>query len=136
MVIHTRVVTRYSVARKSNPEGWLAVAIVADVGAYWAASQVSGLLFWLALDLWLTYRIWRGGATALMWFRFLQLLGVVLHGSVLLFSQWEDSIDTGANPGTVVLLAISLWCLMAPALSQHVNRLPSDQSAPAVAEHS
>jgi hypothetical protein len=128
--------TRYSTARKSTPEGWLAVAIVADVGAYWAASQVSGLVFWLALDLWLTYRIWRGGATALASFKFLQLLGVVLHGSVLLFSLWEDSIGTGANQGTVVLFAISLWCLMAPALSQHVQGRPSDQSAPAVVQHS
>ena len=123
----------YSAARNHSFQAWLAVALVADLGTYWASSQVSGLLFWLALDLWLTYRIWRGGATALAWFKFLQLFGVIVHGTALLTSQWEDSIGTGANLGTVALLTISFWSLMAPALSLHVR---SDQSAPAVVEAS
>lgn len=112
---------RYAALRASRPGLWLVAAVVTDVAVY-ATSPGRGASVWpwLALDLWLAYRTWNGGARALAWFRVLQVLGVGLFGLVLLISYWDRSLHTTAGPVTVLLLLVSAWSLLAPALSRHV----------------
>ncbi len=87
----------------------------------------AAVMLWMLLDLWLAFRIWRGGATALAWFRGLQILGVVLIGTVLVAARWAENLGTGAGPEMVVFLAVSAWCLLAPALSRHVALVPAER---------
>jgi hypothetical protein len=97
-------------------------ALAASTATYASAVERSAAVMpWLLLDLWLAHRVWRGGATALAWFVALQTLGMVLFGTVLVTAWWESSPTTAACPGTVVLYALSVWCLLAPALSRHVS---------------
>jgi hypothetical protein len=84
-------------------------------------------MLWLLLDLWLAHRIWHSGATALAWFRGLQILGVVLFGTVLVATRWVEDLGTGAAPDTVLLFAVSAWCLLAPALSRHTALVPAER---------
>lgn len=118
--------------RLTHPLTWLLAALTADLASYSAASDLSAPGFWIALDLFLTYRIYRGGATALAWFRFLLALGTLLPGIFLVLSHLSSSFETGGTPLTVALLLVSLWCLAAPALTRHVQSSPSDQPAPMV----
>jgi hypothetical protein len=97
-------------------------ALAASTATYVSAAERSvAVMPWLLLDLWLAHRIWRGGATALAWFLALQTIGLVLFGTVLVTSWWEGGPETTAGPGTVALYALSVWCLLAPALSRHVS---------------
>jgi hypothetical protein len=115
-------VSRYVDWRSARPGLWLTAAFAAEVATYASAAERSAAVMpWLLLDLWLVHRIWRGGATALAWFLALQTLGLVLFGTVLVMASWEGGPETAAGPGTVALLALSVWCLLAPALSRHVS---------------
>lgn len=116
---------QYSALRAARPGLWLLAALVTDLVTYTSAhARSTAVLPWLLLDLWLTYRTWRGGGTALAWFRGLQLLGVTLLGLALASAAFDTGIETATGPVTVVLYAVSLWCLMSPALTEHVTAGP------------
>ena len=118
-------VKKYVDWRAARPGLWLIAALVATVATYMtAADRSTSVLPWLLLDLWLARRVWRGGATALAWFRFLQLLGVFLFGYVLIAAQFSSNLESTAGLGTVMLFALASWCLLAPALSRHVAAVP------------
>lgn len=112
--------TAYSAWRSARPGLWLGAALAADLAIYATAARGGSVMPWLLLDLWLVFRIWKRGATALAIFRFLQALGVTLFGLVLVLARWDHHVGTAATPGTVALFALSTWCLLAPALSLHV----------------
>lgn len=107
--------------RNAHAGGWLAAALVTDVATFLTDAQTSSALPWLLIDIWLTYRIWRGGPVALLWFRVLQTLGACLFGIVLLMSLVGGSVGRNAHPELVALYAISAWCLMAPPLLRHAH---------------
>ncbi|MGH3506707.1 MAG: hypothetical protein ACRDO2_05840 [Nocardioidaceae bacterium] len=125
--------SKYAMWRTDRPGLWLAAALLAAVATYTTASDRSvAVVPWLLLDLWLARRIWHGGATALAWFRGLQWSGAILFGTVLVAERWDSSIVTKAGPGTVLVFALSGWCLMAPALTRHVSaRARGDHSTAA-----
>ena len=107
--------------RQRRPGVWLGAALVADLLVFAVSADLSfGTLPWVALDIWLAHRIWKRGATALAWFRGLQMLGLVLFAAAVALARWQDNVGTDATVGTVLLQGLSLWCLMAPALSDHV----------------
>lgn len=112
---------RYLRWRNAYPFQWLAAALVADVATFLTDARTSSVLPWLLIDTWLTYRIWRGGPVALLWFRVLQTLGACLFGIVLLMSLVAGDVGRNAHPGLVALYAVSAWCLMAPALLRHAH---------------
>jgi hypothetical protein len=113
---------RYLRWRNAYPGQWLAAALVADVATLMTDARTSSVLPWLLVDVWLTYRIWRGGPVALLWFRVLQTLGACLFGIVLAMSLVTGEAGRNAHPELVALYAISAWCLMAPALLRHAHR--------------
>ncbi len=132
VAIDTECVKTYAAWRAARPGHWLAAALAADVATYATAGDRSAaVLPWLVLDLWLAYRIWNGGATALAWFRGLQLAAVFIFGVALALAQLGERFSTTAGPGALVLCAVVAWCLMATALSEHVAAAPSS-SRPAV----
>ena len=107
--------------RQQRPGVWLGAALAADLLAYTSTADLPpGTPLWVALDLWLAYRIWKHGPVALALFRGLQTCGLILFGTVVILARWQHNIETGATAGTVLLYAVSLWSLMAPALSDHV----------------
>lgn len=111
--------------RQQRPGVWLGAGLVASLLTYASATdRVSGTPLWVALDLWLAHRIWKRGATALAWFRGLQTFGLVLFATAVVLARWQDNVGTGATVGTVLLYALSLWSLTAPALSDHVAPPP------------
>jgi hypothetical protein len=124
---------RYRTWRTGNPGGWLAAALLADLLTYVGADR-SGVLPWLLLDLWLTYRVWRGGSVALFWFGVMQTLGACLFGLTLVLAAVDGSVSTAATPATVVCFAVSAWCLKAPALRRHAweRRLPRTRTGAGV----
>ena len=126
-LVDTGHVSSYIDWRSARPGRWLVAALAASVATYATAPVRSGgVPLWILLDLWLAHRIWRGGAIALAWFQGLQILGVVLFGTVLFATRWVD-LATGAGPHTVLLFALSAWCLTASALSRHVARVPVER---------
>jgi len=74
------------------------------------------------------HRVWRGGATALAGFLALQTLGLVLFGTIVVTAWWQGTPETTAGPGTVALHALSIWCLLSPALSRHVRTVSGARS--------
>ncbi|HSE70330.1 MAG TPA: hypothetical protein VLA97_06195 [Nocardioidaceae bacterium] len=111
----------YSSWRGARPGWWLVAGLVAALAVYTTAAERSApVSFWPLIDLWLAHRVWRGGATALAWFRGLQGAGAVIFGVVLVLDVWSGGFVATTGPGTAALYALSAWCLMAPALTQHV----------------
>ncbi len=124
--------TSLATLRRHWPGRWLGVALVADLLSYTTVDHGpgAGTLWWVALDLWLAYRVWRHGSTALAVFRGFQLFGLIAFGVVVALSPWQDNLATDATLATVGLYAVSVWALMAPALSGHVTATRRPRGAP------
>ncbi len=125
---HTAFVRNYVAWRDARPGRWLVAGLAAAVAAYaTAADRSAPVLPWLLLDLWLAHRIWKGGATALAWFRGLQGFALFSFGAVWVSGLWDGYVGTTAGPGPILMWGVSVWCLMSPALSRHVA---PDRGAP------
>lgn len=108
--------------RHQRPGLWLSLALAADLLAFTTgAAATPGTFLWVGLSLWLAHRTWQGGATALACYRVLQWSGVCLFSMALVVAHWDNSVTTEVTIVTVLLYAVSVWCLMAPALSNHVD---------------
>jgi cobalamin biosynthesis protein CobD/CbiB len=101
---------------------WLLLALAADLLTYATLERPSGAVLWMGLSAWLAHRIWKGGTTALVVYQGLQMFALVVFATVLLSAQLDQSAATNVTPATVALYALSVWCLMSDALSQHVAR--------------
>lgn len=94
--------------------------------AYTTVPRAEGsMLLWAILDCWLSYRVWRGGSTALAWLRGLQIFSLVVYGCVALLEVLGTNFGTDATIWTALLVAVSLWCFMAPAITRHVSDNPT-----------
>jgi len=114
----------FASARRSHPERWLFAAVVFDLASYRTASGTLGfgVWFWVLSDLWLTRRIWKGGHTARTVFWLLQMVTACFGAVALAMEPFVSNFSTGATPLSVALLAVSAWCLSAPALERHVRQ--------------
>ena len=106
--------------RNAHPGHWLTVALGAEAATLMSDARPD-VMPWLLVDLWLAHRIWRGGPTALLWFRVMQTLAASLFGIVVVMSVLTGDVGRNAHPGVFALYAISAWCLMSPALLSHVH---------------
>lgn len=121
---------KYSDLRSERPGVWLSLALAVDLLTYaTGADAFSGTWLWVALSVWLAHRIWRGGATALAWYRGLQTFCLCLFAIAFVAARLDDAISTGATASTLVLYGLSVWFLLAPALSRHVDAAADSASA-------
>lgn len=101
---------------------WLGAAFLLTLVFYGSQTDESGHLApWLLLDLFLFYRISRGGQTARAMLVALNAFACALGLSALVASRVVENVGTGFTPLTVLAGAAWIWSLRAPALNRPVQ---------------
>jgi hypothetical protein len=113
------VIKRVALSILVRPGRWLLAALSFDLAMYATSTREypegMSVTPWVLLDLFLFWRIWRGGTKARTVLIFLTLLAVVLGVFAVVGGLFTDAI---IDPGLVSVLCSlgSLLCLLVPAL--------------------
>ncbi len=106
-------------AANAHPARWLFAAFVLNFASYKEASTSEGTspALWVLLDLWLFWRVRRGGTSARFWLLLLGGIGLALQALFSLLSLVSEAVSTGQSWRGFACACASLACLSVPALN-------------------